>query len=108
MITSWLARASAVRLPLRLVFLSVLGLMGGLCRAQVVADFTVSDTVGCGSLPVNFNATPSQGSNLTFQWLFGNGNSSSSAIAFANYTTPGTYQARLIVQEPLLRAQGHS
>lgn len=101
MMTHWLARASAVRPTLRLLWLLTLSLSANLSHAQVVADFTVSDTVGCGSLPVNFNAAPSQGSNLTFQWLFGNGNSSSSAIAFANYTNPGTYQVQLVVQDTI-------
>jgi gliding motility-associated-like protein len=69
-----------------------------------VAAYTSSVTEGCGPLPVTFNnqsAANLSGSNgMTFEWLFGNGDTStakSPALNFSAHSTKDTvYTSRLI------------
>lgn len=63
-------------------------------RAQVNADFQASTTAGCGPLIVQFTNL-STGSGLSYQWNFGNGNSSTSANPSATYINPGVYTVTL-------------
>ena len=62
--------------------------------AQVVASFQPSASTGCGGLLVGFTNN-STGSNLTYNWDFGNGNSSNLITPTTSYNTPGTYTVTL-------------
>ncbi len=64
--------------------------------AQPVASFTCSDSTACETLFTNFINT-STGSNLTYQWDFGNGNFSTGQNPTAYYSSPGFYTVKLIV-----------
>lgn len=66
-------------------------------NAQVTADFLASPTAGCGPLIVQFNNQSNGSGNLTFQWNFGNGNSSTATNPSATYVNPGTYTVTLTV-----------
>lgn len=66
--------------------------------AQLQANFTADTTSGCGSINVKFTST-SVGSNLTYRWNFGNGNSSTQQNPSASYQQAGTYTVQLIVSD---------
>ena len=70
--------------------------------AQLNASFTADTTNGCGAVTVNF-LNNSSGTNFTSFWDFGNGNSSSQTSPSANYTSPGKYTVRLIVNDGTIR-----
>lgn len=61
---------------------------------QVNADFSANVTSGCGPLIVTFQNL-STGSNLSYQWNLGNGNTSVSENPSASYINPGTYTVTL-------------
>lgn len=62
-------------------------------QAQPVASFTPSIISGCSPLSVQFT---NQSTNaVTYQWNFGNGNTSTLTNPSANYNLPGTYQVTL-------------
>ncbi len=46
---------------------------------KVTADFTLSDSIGCGPLSVNFSQNTTTG--VSFNWNFGNGNISSNQMS---------------------------
>lgn len=58
--------------------------------------FTMSNSQGCNSVTVNF--TPNLQSNgnplYTYDWNFGNGNTSTAENVSQTYTTPGTYTVK--------------
>jgi len=66
-------------------------------RAQVHADFTANPTQGCAPMTISFINNSSGSGTLTYQWNFGNGNSSNLQNPTANYVNPGTYTVTLIV-----------
>jgi gliding motility-associated-like protein len=68
--------------------------------AQPDANFTVSDSTACETLFANFTNT-STGSNLTYQWDFGNGNFSTEQNPTAYYSSPGSYTVKLVVVDDL-------
>jgi gliding motility-associated-like protein len=59
-----------------------------------VANFTGTPTAGCSPLIVNFQDL-STGSPNSWNWSFGNGNTSSLQNPTASYFTPGTYTVSL-------------
>lgn len=64
------------------------------------ANFTLSTSAGCSPLLVSFDASSSTGSNLTYQWDFGNGNTAigqNQQNPGAIYTNPGSYVVSLEV-----------
>jgi gliding motility-associated-like protein len=65
---------------------------------QPVAQFTASPLSGCSPLVVSFNNT-STGAT-TYNWNFGNGNTSTLANPSAVYVTPGTYTVTLTATGP--------
>ena len=76
------------------------GLLFGLLKAMAqapVADFSATPTTGCGPLGVNFK-DQSTNSPSFWSWDFGNGQVSSVQNPSVTYTTPGTYNVRLIVR----------
>lgn len=62
-----------------------------------VASFVAANNSGCSPLPVNFiNQTTNNDSTTTYQWNFGNGQSSNQANPLFIYTQPGIYNVTLI------------
>ncbi len=51
--------------------------------------FTMSDTTGCGPLTITMNNL--SGTGLTYNWNFGDGNTSATASPTHTYTNPGLY-----------------
>ncbi|MGQ9846455.1 MAG: PKD domain-containing protein [Bacteroidales bacterium] len=64
---------------------------------QVHASFTANPTHGCAPMTVSFINNSTGTGTLTYQWNFGNGNSSNLQNPTANYINPGTYTVTLIV-----------
>jgi gliding motility-associated-like protein len=64
---------------------------------EPIATFTANDTIGCVNLPVTFtnNATDA----FSYQWDFGNGQTSTDPNPSVLYQTPGVYTVRLIVRD---------
>ncbi|MEO0472188.1 MAG: PKD domain-containing protein, partial [Bacteroidota bacterium] len=66
------------------------------------ANIAASVQSGCSPLVVNFDGTASTGNGLSYDWDFGNGNTTSGTnqqAPGAVYVTPGTYTASLIVTD---------
>ncbi|MES2689872.1 MAG: PKD domain-containing protein [Bacteroidota bacterium] len=73
----------------------LLSAMGTLMlKAQPVASFSADKTSGCSPLTVVFSDL-SSGSPTSFEWDFGNGNSSIIQSPSATYVNPGTYTVSL-------------
>jgi len=75
------------------------GLLFGLLYAKAqapVANFSATPTAGCGPLTVKFT-DESTNSPTSWSWLFGNGQLSSNQNPTITFSTPGTYNVRLIV-----------
>ncbi|MBL4586041.1 MAG: PKD domain-containing protein, partial [Flavobacteriales bacterium] len=83
------------RFGLQLVCLAVI-FSPNLTLAQVSADFEADETSGCSPLIVNFQNL-STGSDLSYQWDLGNGNTSVSENPSASYINSGTYSITLTV-----------
>jgi gliding motility-associated-like protein len=67
-------------------------------RAQApVADFSANVTAGCGPLVVSFK-DQSTGNPTSWNWSFGNGQTSISQNPVVNFTTAGTYDVELLVK----------
>ncbi len=65
-------------------------------EAQLTANFTATVTSGCAPLTVVFTNT-STGGATSFNWNFGNTNSSTNQNPGATYSVPGTYTVTLTV-----------
>ncbi len=65
-------------------------------KAQPVANFTGAPLAGCSPLIVNFQDL-STGGPTSWNWDFGNGNTSTLQNPTASYFTPGTYTVTLTV-----------
>ncbi len=63
---------------------------------QPVAGFTANKTAGCSPLTVQFTST-STGNPTSYNWNFGNSNSSTLQTPSATYVVPGTYTVSLKV-----------
>ena len=61
-----------------------------------VASFTADSTVGCAPLLVNF--TDQSSNAITWNWSFGNGSISGNQFPSLFYTTPGSYDVELVVE----------
>lgn len=66
--------------------------------AQLVADFTTTNTSGCIPLLVNFSDL-STGGATSWSWEFGNNNTSTIQNPAVIYTAPGTYTVKLTVKD---------
>lgn len=66
---------------------------------EVIADFIMSDSIGCVPLDIGF-AEQTVGAN-TWDWDFGDGNSSTAENPQHTFTTPGTYDVTLIISSNL-------
>ncbi len=87
---------------MRLIFLSLFYALIPCISTAQVANFSTSQSEGCGYLLVQFNASASSGTgSLTYHWDFGNGNKEDldDKIAFASYDETGTYTVKLIVED---------
>ncbi len=65
-------------------------------KAQLTANFSSSITSGCAPLVVQFTDL-STGGATSWNWTFGNGNSSPNQNPQAIYTNPGVYTVQLAV-----------
>ncbi len=85
-------RGSVYNILTKLVTLYIFALLGSTTvSGQVpVANFTASPLAGCSPLIVNFQ-DQSTGSPTSWNWDFGNGNTSTLQNPTASYFTPGTY-----------------
>lgn len=63
-----------------------------------VASFTVSDSVVCPAIDINFTNT-STGPSLTYFWDFGDGTTGTTANPVHNYLTEGNFSAQLIITD---------
>ena len=57
---------------------------------QVIAGFDSDTTAGCCPVIIHF-ADNSSGNITSWQWVFGNGNTSTLQNPDASYVTPGVY-----------------
>lgn len=62
------------------------------------AGFLSPDTITCPNGPIRFNST-SVGSNLSYFWDFGDGNTGTGADPVHNYLTDGIYTVKLFVTD---------
>jgi len=65
------------------------------------ANFSANATTICPGQPISFTNT-SVGSNLTYNWKFGDGGTSTSASPNHTYTSTGTYTVSLVVTDGTL------
>ena len=65
-------------------------------KAQLNADFSTSSTKGCKPVSVTFT-DQSSGNITSYQWDFGNGNTSTKADPEATYVNAGVYDVTLVV-----------
>lgn len=83
----------------RNLFLSFALCTIGICvKAQIKADFTVSEKSGCAPLVVNFT-DKSSGNPDNWKWDLGNGTISYLQDPSAIYFTPGKYTIKLIAKK---------
>ncbi|MEL6625523.1 MAG: PKD domain-containing protein, partial [Bacteroidota bacterium] len=78
-----------------------LGLMGR-ADAQVTADFTSNTQSGCSPLTVQF-IPQTTGAISSYQWDFGNGNTSTLPSPAVIYLNPGMYTVTLIVSDGVVQ-----
>lgn len=62
------------------------------------ASFFVSDSMTCSGMPLSFTST-SVGGNLTYQWNFGDGTTSTAQNPTHAYQNNGTYTVSLAIQD---------
>lgn len=67
----------------------------------IQADFTVSDTVGCAPLAVEFTDQSQQVPAVAWSWDFGDGNSSTDQNPIHTYQDNGSYNVSLTVVDSL-------
>jgi len=80
---------------IRVVFSAILILQTFTLRAQTpVASFSSDKTTGCAPLMVNFTNTSTGATS--YQWNFGNSNTSTAPNPSTVFLTPGTYTVKLI------------
>ncbi|MBA3680520.1 MAG: gliding motility-associated C-terminal domain-containing protein [Bacteroidetes bacterium] len=67
-----------------------------------VSTINTNTVAGCLPLTVSFtNASPPTGTNTSYVWYFGNGQTTSTTInPVVTYTLPGTYTVSLVVIDP--------
>lgn len=80
-----------------LLFIAFLWISAHLA-AQVTADFSASPTSGCEPLVVQFNNN-STGTGLTYEWDFGNSQTSTLENPTTVYQNSGNYTVRLIITD---------
>jgi gliding motility-associated-like protein len=72
----------------------------GMIQAQLTADFKPDKTGGCSPLAVSFqNTTTGASPAATYQWSFGNGNTSILVNPGTTYTDEKTYTVTLTVKD---------
>jgi gliding motility-associated-like protein len=82
------------------VCLVLLSLFAFSAKAQLQANFTMDKNRGCSPLAVAFtNTTTGASANATYQWNFGNGNTSALPNAAATYITEQSYIVTLTVTD---------
>jgi gliding motility-associated-like protein len=66
-------------------------------KGQLQADFSASTTEGCNPVSVEFT-DQSSGNVTSYEWDFGNGNTSTKADPGATYVNAGVYNVTLVVR----------
>ena len=66
---------------------------------SVIANVSVSTDFGEAPLTVDFDASASEGGNLTYEWDFGDGTSATGVTTSRTYTAEGDYTAVLTVTD---------
>ena len=77
-----------------ILVLTVFALYANESKAQITAQFTANVTSGCSPVLINFTDA-STGNPTSWNWDFGDGNSSTQQNPSHNYATPGTYTVSL-------------
>jgi gliding motility-associated-like protein len=77
-------------------FITILLFSFGFSKAQLTANFSSSVISGCAPLVIQFTDL-STGGPTSWNWTFGNGNSSPNQNPQAIYTNPGVYTVQLAV-----------
>ncbi|MGQ1948266.1 PKD domain-containing protein [Geofilum sp. OHC36d9] len=67
--------------------------------AQTTIDFTVNTDSGCAPLNVTFNNTSQSPEDLSYEWDFGNGNTSTIPNPQTTFITPGKYTITLTASD---------
>ncbi len=67
-------------------------------QAQLICDFSADKVTGCTPLLVSFTDI-SSGSPVSWEWDFGNGNTSTLRNPSVIYPNPGTYEVKLLVKD---------
>jgi len=80
------------------VFFAIL-MQSQITLGQVTANFIADDSLGCESLIVKFTNLSSGGDALTYNWDFGNGNSSTSLNPQIAFVGKGSYTITLITRD---------
>ena len=82
------------------LFFLACGIFMDTAQGQVTADFTTFGvTSGCSPLVVKFKDLSTPANKVTWQWSFGNSNSSTQKNPIAIYVTPGKYTVTLTVKD---------
>ena len=80
----------------RALMCAMLLLLAFTAKAQLTANFSANNTIGCPGLTVNFSNL-STGNPTSYEWDLGNGNPAYIANPGAVYDDPGLYTITLIV-----------
>ena len=67
--------------------------------SKPIAGFTVSDTAVCPASTISFTNTSTGRFNLTYQWHFGDGNTSADINPAHAYSAPGFYTVKLVITD---------
>lgn len=78
-------------------------------RPPLQVSIQANPSTGTAPLTVSFTSYPSGGTpRYSYQWSFGNGDSSTAANPSETYTTAGTYTVSLVVTDAMGRTQSSS
>ncbi|MBC7650139.1 MAG: PKD domain-containing protein [Deinococcales bacterium] len=84
------------------IIMLLFGFISVTCKSQLVADFVTTNGVngGCSPFATSFkNTSKGTGTATTYQWNFGNGNTSTLQNPGATYTTEQTYTVTLTITD---------
>jgi hypothetical protein len=71
------------------------------CNTAAISGLTaVNDGPATVGVPVQLSATISSGSNVSYEWDFGDGNRGSGAVVSHQYAAPGVYTAEVTASNP--------
>lgn len=85
------------RNPVLLLIPVLICLFPKFIQGQVTAAFTVSDSIGCNPLTVNFTNTGSSGADYSYEWFFGSLPASSLENPSVTFNNAGNYEVTQII-----------